>query len=216
RWHAARRITDGELRHPADSQAWRTIDEKFPEIGKDTRNLRLGISDDGVDVNTGNRHHDDIYHITIRSESKRRHLMTGEQIYNEVKHIENKWGKGKRTNNNALENQEDTRGRGGKIQKQKRNTTEEEGSSSQVNKQNDVYWKKFNIWYQKLKYLRHNHVPHCIDFMHVEKNVAESIVRTLLHVPGKTKDGLNARNLIVGFIDRFAHLGYHNIDHAAE
>ncbi|GJX44639.1 putative transposase-associated domain-containing protein [Tanacetum coccineum] len=119
--------------------------------------------------------------------------MTGEQIYNEVKHIENKWGKGKRTNNNASENQEDTRGRGGKIQKQKRNTTEEEGSSSQVNGQNGVYWKKFNIWYRKLKYWRHNPVPHCIDFMHVEKNVAESIVETLLHVPRKTKDGLNAR-----------------------
>ncbi|GKB34251.1 putative transposase-associated domain-containing protein, partial [Tanacetum coccineum] len=28
-----------------------------PEIAKDTRNLRLGISADGVDVNTGNRHH---------------------------------------------------------------------------------------------------------------------------------------------------------------
>ncbi|GKF12336.1 hypothetical protein Tco_0050262 [Tanacetum coccineum] len=26
----------------------------------------------------------------------------------------------------------------------------------------------------------------------------------------------NVKNLIVGFIDRFAHLGYHNIDHAAE
>ncbi|GKD22796.1 retrovirus-related pol polyprotein from transposon TNT 1-94 [Tanacetum coccineum] len=78
--------------------------------------------------------------------------MTGEQIYNEVKHIENKWEIGKRTNNNASENQEDTRGRGGKIQKQKRNTTEEE-----------------------------------------EKNVAESIVGALLHVPGKTKDGLNAQ-----------------------
>ncbi|GJR90112.1 ribonuclease H-like domain-containing protein [Tanacetum coccineum] len=35
----------------------RTIDEKFPEIAEDTRNLRLGISADGVDVNTGNRHH---------------------------------------------------------------------------------------------------------------------------------------------------------------
>ncbi|WP_254554248.1 hypothetical protein, partial [Salmonella enterica] len=118
--------------------------------------------------------------------------MTGEQIYNEVQHIENKWGKGKRTNNNASENQEDTRGRGGKIQKQKRNVTEVEGSSSQVNGQNGAYWKKFNIWYRKLRYWRHNSVPHCIDFMHVEKNVAESLVGTLLHVPGKTKDGLNA------------------------
>ncbi|GJW26314.1 putative transposon, En/Spm-like protein [Tanacetum coccineum] len=119
--------------------------------------------------------------------------MTGEQIYNEVQHIENKWGKGKRTNNKASENQEDMRGRGGKIQKQKRNTTEEEGSSSQVNGQNGAYWKKFNIWYRKLRYWRHNSVPHCIDFMHVEKNVAESLVGTLLHVPRKTKDEVNAR-----------------------
>ncbi|GJU55374.1 hypothetical protein Tco_1229088 [Tanacetum coccineum] len=57
RWHATRRITYGVLRHPADSQAWRTIDEKFPEIAKDPRNLRLGISADGVDVNSGTRHH---------------------------------------------------------------------------------------------------------------------------------------------------------------
>ncbi|GJY28329.1 putative reverse transcriptase domain-containing protein, partial [Tanacetum coccineum] len=69
---------------------------------------------------------------------------------------ENKSGKGKRINNMASENQEDMRGRGGKIQKQKRNATEEEGSSSQVNGQNSVYWKKFNIWYQKLR--RHKQV----------------------------------------------------------
>ncbi|GJS08525.1 putative transposon, En/Spm-like protein [Tanacetum coccineum] len=116
--------------------------------------------------------------------------LTGEQIYNEVQHIENKWGKGKRTNNKTSEQQEDTRGIGGKIQKQKRKTTEVEGSSSQVT---EPYWKKFNIWYRKLKYWRHNSVPHCIDFMHVEKNVGESLVGTLLNVPGKTKDGVNAR-----------------------
>nr|GEU46401.1 hypothetical protein [Tanacetum cinerariifolium] len=57
RWHATQRITDGVLHHLADSQAWRTIDEKFSKIAKDPRNLRLGISADGVDVNTGNRHH---------------------------------------------------------------------------------------------------------------------------------------------------------------
>ncbi|GKA13043.1 putative transposase-associated domain-containing protein [Tanacetum coccineum] len=57
RWHVTRRITDGMLCHPTDSHAWRTIDEKFPEIAEATRNLRIGISADGVDVNTGNRHH---------------------------------------------------------------------------------------------------------------------------------------------------------------
>ncbi|GKC93916.1 putative transposon, En/Spm-like protein [Tanacetum coccineum] len=325
KWHATRRITDGVLRHHADSQTWRTIDKKFPEIAEDPRNLRLGISADGVDVNTGNRHHsvwpiltviynlppwlcmkrkfimlsvlisgflrndidvfleplvDDLHTlfetrvdtydvstkdnfnlcagvlwtindypalgtlcgcpysgfkgyvvcgkdtncVRLSASSKqsyvghRRYLpynhpfkkqkkafnrqqeflpapipMTGEQIYNEVQHIENKWRKGKRTNNKASENQEDMRGRGWKIEKQKRNTTEEEGSSSQVNGQNDAYWKKFNIWYQKLRYWRHNFVPHCIDFMHVEKNVAESLVGTLIHVSGKTKDRVDAR-----------------------
>ncbi|GJZ49262.1 putative ribonuclease H-like domain-containing protein [Tanacetum coccineum] len=59
RWHATQRITDGVLHHPVDSQAWGTIDEKFPEIAEDTRNLWLGIMADGVDVNTGNRHHSD-------------------------------------------------------------------------------------------------------------------------------------------------------------
>nr|GEZ81598.1 hypothetical protein [Tanacetum cinerariifolium] len=119
--------------------------------------------------------------------------VTREQIYNEVQHIENKLGKRKQTNNKASENQEDARGRGEKIQKKKRNTTEEEGSSSQVNRQNGSYWKKFNIWYRKLRYWRHHSVPHYIDFMHVEKNVAESLVETLLNVPGKMKDRVNAR-----------------------
>ncbi|GKF50849.1 hypothetical protein Tco_0147316 [Tanacetum coccineum] len=32
-----------------------------------------------------------------------------------------------------------------------------------------------------------------VDFMHVEKNVCDSLVGTLLNVPGKTKDGMNAR-----------------------
>ncbi|GJV50771.1 putative transposase-associated domain-containing protein [Tanacetum coccineum] len=91
--------------------------------------------------------------------------LTGEQIYNEVQHIENKWGKGKRTNNKTSENQEDTRGRGGKIQKQKRKTTEDEGSSNQVN---EAYWKKFNIWYRKLS-------------------------RNFAKCPGRQKDGMNAR-----------------------
>lgn len=29
--------------------------------------------------------------------------------------------------------------------------------------------------------------------MHIEKNVCDAIVGTLLNIPGKTKDGLNAR-----------------------
>ncbi|GJU12500.1 hypothetical protein Tco_1134896 [Tanacetum coccineum] len=110
-----------------------------------------------------NRH---IYHTTIRSEEKNSfkwitiistslalNPLTRNKKYNKVNHMKISGGKGKRTNNKTSENQEDTRGRGGKIQKQKRKTTEDEGSSNQVN---EAYWKKFNIWYRKLTYWRHN------------------------------------------------------------
>jgi hypothetical protein len=36
-------------------------------------------------------------------------------------------------------------------------------------------------------------VHHAIDFMHVEKNVCEALIGTLLDIPGKTKDTLKAR-----------------------
>ncbi|GKA01363.1 hypothetical protein Tco_0674028 [Tanacetum coccineum] len=190
---------------PAKIQhAWRTIDEKFPKITEDLRNLQLGISVDGVDVNTGNRHHTiPVQWIkgSVVCGKQKKHLMdkrisplysnTREQIYNDTSILKIS-GKGKRINNMASENQEDMKVKV-QIQKKKRNTTEEEGSSSQVNRQNGAYWKKFNIWYRKLRYWRHNSVPHCIDFMHVEKNVAKSLVGTFLHVSGKTKDGVNAR-----------------------
>ena len=34
-------------------------------------------------------------------------------------------------------------------------------------------------------------VRHCIDVMHVEKNMCDNIIGTLLNIQGKTKDGLN-------------------------
>jgi hypothetical protein len=36
-------------------------------------------------------------------------------------------------------------------------------------------------------------VRHAIDGMHVQKNVFESIIGTLLDIKGKTKEGLNSR-----------------------
>ena len=47
-WHANKRIEDGKLRHPADSPAWKLIDNKWPDFSQDPRNLRLALSSDGV------------------------------------------------------------------------------------------------------------------------------------------------------------------------
>ena len=51
----------------------------------------------------------------------------------------------------------------------------------QVFKKNSVFWK---LPYQEILRVRHG-----IDVMHVEKNVCESILGTLLKIKGKRKDG---------------------------
>ncbi|KAG2371826.1 uncharacterized protein HKW66_Vig0239470 [Vigna angularis] len=53
-------------------------------------------------------------------------------------------------------------------------------------------WKKKSIFFD-LPYWSKLDVRHCIDVMHVEKNVCDSLIGTLLNIQGKTKDGVNAR-----------------------
>lgn len=54
------------------------------------------------------------------------------------------------------------------------------------------YWKRRPAFFQ-LPYWKHLHVRHCLDIMHIEKNVCMNIVGTLLDIPGKSKDGMNTR-----------------------
>ena len=53
-------------------------------------------------------------------------------------------------------------------------------------------WKKKSIFFD-FEYWKYLHVRHNLDVMHIEKNVCESIIGTLLNILGKTKDGLNCR-----------------------
>ena len=53
-------------------------------------------------------------------------------------------------------------------------------------------WKKKYIFFY-LEYWKYLHVRHNVDVMHIEKNDCESIIGTLLNIPGKTNDGLNFR-----------------------
>ncbi|XP_070042013.1 uncharacterized protein LOC107772820 [Nicotiana tabacum] len=47
RWYKNKRADDGVLRHPADSLAWKSFDEKYPSFASDPRNIRLGLASDG-------------------------------------------------------------------------------------------------------------------------------------------------------------------------
>jgi hypothetical protein len=56
----------------------------------------------------------------------------------------------------------------------------------------DGPWKKQSIFF-RLPYWKYNLLRHNLDVMHIEKNVCDNVVGTLLGLDGKNKDGLNAR-----------------------
>ena len=48
-WHAKNKSTDGLVRHPCDSKAWRHVNEVIDcSFGNDDRNIHLGLAVDGV------------------------------------------------------------------------------------------------------------------------------------------------------------------------
>ncbi|KAJ9535975.1 hypothetical protein OSB04_un000867 [Centaurea solstitialis] len=174
-WHETSRKKDGVLRHPGDSQAWREIDHRFPEIANDPRNLRLGISADGVDINRRNRHQRVETYDAHTQEMFTLHAVVLWTINDYpalgiFASFDGKWWQDEENQNRVKCGNKET-----------------------------TYWKKYKIWQRRLMYWRYSSLQHCIDFMHVEKNVCESLIGTLLHMPGKTKDGLEARMDLVHF-----------------
>jgi len=48
RRHKEERKQDQMLRHPADGSQWRNVDRDFPDFDNDPRNIRFGLSTDGM------------------------------------------------------------------------------------------------------------------------------------------------------------------------
>ncbi|XP_039140530.1 uncharacterized protein LOC120277753 [Dioscorea cayenensis subsp. rotundata] len=70
------------------------------------------------------------------------------------------------------------------------------GKASKKRKRGDVLlfgnWRKKSIFFQ-LSYWRTLTVRHNLDVMHIEKNVCDNIIGTLLNIESKTKDTINSR-----------------------
>jgi hypothetical protein len=58
-----------------------------------------------------------------------------------------------------------------------------------------VYKRKSMFW--DLPYWHILGRPHCLDVMHITKNVCESLLATLYNMPDKTKDGPKARQELI-------------------
>jgi hypothetical protein len=54
-----------------------------------------------------------------------------------------------------------------------------------------IYSRKVSLW--KLPYWKDLLLPHNLDVMHIEKNICDNILGTLLKIEGKTKDTVNSR-----------------------
>ncbi|CAA7022576.1 unnamed protein product [Microthlaspi erraticum] len=48
RWHFTNANADGTMRHPVDSLTWVQANDKWPQFAAEARNLRLGLSTDGM------------------------------------------------------------------------------------------------------------------------------------------------------------------------
>ena len=49
-WRVDGRKSDGMLQHPADSPQWKTIDHLYLDFGNETKNLRLGLAFDEMNL----------------------------------------------------------------------------------------------------------------------------------------------------------------------
>ena len=59
------------------------------------------------------------------------------------------------------------------------------GAVAEGMKTRSVFW--------DLEYWPNHDTPHCLDQMHITKNVLESLLGTLMNMPEKTKDAPKAR-----------------------
>jgi hypothetical protein len=83
------------------------------------------------------------------------------------------------------------KGKGGESKKMKKMRKNVEKNAENNGNETSGLFKKRSI-FLNLPHWKDLMVHHAIDVIHVEKNVYESLISTLLDIPGKTNDTLKA------------------------
>ncbi|XP_074369114.1 uncharacterized protein LOC141709517 [Apium graveolens] len=173
-WHDTERQKDGKIRHPADSETWKDVDKEWPDFALDRRNLQLALSSDGFNPFHGNRTDYSSWPAT-RLVHYRKTVVMRHRRWLPRHHP---YRKQKTTFDNTVE--KDVAPiplTGEQTQRQPR---WKKGEARPV-------WKKVSIFFQ-LEYWKFLPVRHVLDVMHIEKNICEALLGTLLNIPRKTKD----------------------------
>ncbi|XP_042467274.1 uncharacterized protein LOC122050439 [Zingiber officinale] len=183
KWLEKERTDDGVLRHPADSQAWKSFDNKYSSFASDCRNIRLGLAADGFNpFRTMNTSHSTcllcLFHTIYphgfrklrasfdgtREYGNKPRRLSGYEMYEEVREVLTDYKK------------DDIKKR----------------HNGEFHLPSETNWKKKSIFFE-LPYWMDNLVPHNIDAMHTERNFMENVLSTILGIAGKSKDHLNVR-----------------------
>jgi hypothetical protein len=85
------------------------------------------------------------------------------------------------------------KGKGGGSKKTKKARKNAEMNGNETSGLRSCMWRRMcHSIFWKLPYWKDLMMHHAIEVMHVEKNVCETLIGTLLDIPGKTKDTLKA------------------------
>ncbi|CAL8150911.1 unnamed protein product [Prunus armeniaca] len=179
-WHAARKSINGQMSHPADSPSWKLLDDKWPEF----ESLWDGIR--GVyDAHNGE-------YFTLRAA-----LMWTINDFPAYGNLSGCVVKGYKVcpicGDNTPSHRRQRATFNGKLEY---GTPPEPLTGEEVLHMVEygdrVCWKKKSIFFD-LEYWKYLLMRHVLDVMHIEKNVCDNIIGTLLEIPGKNKDGIAAR-----------------------
>ncbi|XP_075507405.1 uncharacterized protein LOC142544231 [Primulina tabacum] len=217
-WHAETTGVPGQLRHPDDSPSWKLVDHMWPDFESEPRNLRLALAADGINPYSNLRNDIDVYLDVLVEDLQRlwdgvdgvydayrRQFFTLKAVLlwtiNDFPAYGNLSGYTTHGYYACPVCKEDTCAKhlenGKKMsfvghrrflprfhpyrrQMKEFDGMEEHGESSTPLSGVALFDKLFDI-------------RHCLDVMHIEKNVFESLINTLINVKGKTKDNVAAR-----------------------
>ncbi|XP_074338682.1 uncharacterized protein LOC141676833 [Apium graveolens] len=202
-WHSKQRIEDGKMRHPADSPSWEegepnvydaytksyftlkaillwTIND-FPAYGNLSGCVNKGYMCCPVCV-------DDT--VAKYLSHSRKMCYQGHRRYLARNHP---YRKQKAAFNGQQElGQARQPLSGEEVLLQQDKIKFQFGKEVSKSKKVDCPWKKKSVFFE-LEYWKFHHVRHCLDVMHVEKNVCDSLIGTLLNMKSKSKDSEASR-----------------------
>ncbi|WVZ58442.1 hypothetical protein U9M48_008718 [Paspalum notatum var. saurae] len=179
RWHKEGLVRDGKLRHPADSMAWKHVDNLYPDFASDPRHTNFTLR---------------AYLLWTINDFPAYGMLSGWSTK-----ANHKWRRNKTSFNNRAENRAAPVPLSGAQVLQQYESFEQVqfGKMSNKRKQREEEtrwhnWRKKSIFFE-LPYWENLLVRHNLDVMHIEKNICDSILETLLDIEGKTKDNVKAR-----------------------